>query len=645
MADVADAPLNQQEPKKAKHKSRSRQGSVFPWKRWDMVLSTIVLNFLSLAIPLLVLQLYDRIIPNQSYGTLSLLGIAVGIVLILEATLRFSRGYVLSWLGMHFEHGAAVGAFQHLVHSTLNDLNKRGVGEHVENIESTTILKEFLAGQGFLILMDLPFVFLFLGIIAYFSVKIALAALAILGVFTLLAWMLGNLLRKHLEKQLDLNDRRYNFIVEILTNHHTLKALGMEDLILRRFERIQNQCSNVNYKVYLYAAEARDLASMFSYIMFVGIVAVAALQVISTAASVGVMAASIVLTNRAMQPVQAAMGVWTRFQYFTIAKKRIEEHFGLAQEPPLTHGIIKPIQGKLTLKDVYFQYAEDKPEILKGVDLTIYPGTTVTIHGNNGVGKTTLMWVLMGNLHPSAGSVLVDDVPINTFHYRDLRQQVAYIPPKGILFQGTILENMTMYRGTAYVDDALDLSRQLGLDEWIRRLPLGYETKVGDQLFLLLPDGIHQRICLVRALVNRPKILILDEANTSLDEDGDRLLKQVIQSLHGRITIIFVTHRPSIQELADESFELIDGVLLPKAILSLPRQTTYGDKKPQVFATEFKTETGFQAQDSTFGADTKMNKPKKNGTRKKRQGTKPTGGKKSAKPLPPPTSDPLGIKP
>ena len=560
---MADASLNEQQPKKSKSKSNSKSGSVFPWKRWDMILSTVVLNLLSLAVPLLVLQLYDRIIPNQSYGTLSLLGIAVGIVVILEASLRFSRGYVLSWLGMHFEHGAAVGAFQHLVNATLGDLNKRGIGEHVENIESTTILKEFLAGQGFLILLDLPFVFLFLGIIAYFSVPIALAAVGILSVFILLAWFLGIALRRHLEKQLDLNDRRYNFIVEILTNHHTLKALGMEDLLLRRYERLQNQCSDVNYKVYLYAAEARDLASMFSYIMFVGIVAVAALQVITSMTTIGVMAACIVLTNRAMQPIQAAMGVWTRFQYFTIAKKRIEDHFSLSLEPPLTHGVTTPIRGKLTLKDVHFQYVDDKPEILKGIDLTIQPGTTVTIHGKNGAGKTTLMWVLMGNLHPTMGGIFIDDEPITSYHYRDLRRQMAYIPPKGILFQGTILENMTMYRGAAYVDDALGLSRQLGLDEWIRRLPQGYETKVGDQLFLLLPDGIHQRICLIRALVNRPKILILDEANTSLDEDGDILLRQVVQSLHGKVTVIFVTHRPSIQELADVSYELSDG-LLPK---------------------------------------------------------------------------------
>jgi ATP-binding cassette subfamily C protein LapB len=573
---VANEPQN----KKSSHKTQSKSGSVFPWRRWDMILSTVVLNVLALAIPILIMQLYDRIIPNQSYNTLSLLGIAVCVVFVLEASLRFSRGYVLSWLGMHFEHGASVGAFKHMVNSTLKDLNKRGVGEHVENIESTTILKEFLAGQGFLILMDLPFVFLFLGLIAYFSTKIALAAVTILTVFVVIAWALGILLRNHLEEQLDVNDRRYNFIVEMLTNHHTLKALGMEDLLLRRFERLQTHCSNVNYKVYLYAAEARDLASTFSYIMFVGIVAVAALQVIHEATTIGVMAASIVLTNRAMQPIQAAMGVWTRFQYFTIAKKRIEDHFSLTLEPPPTHGIVKPVKGKLTLKGVSFQYAPDKPEILKNIDLVIQPGSTITIHGKNGAGKTTLMWLLMGNLHPERGSVLVDDEPISTYHYRDLRRQMAYIPPKGMLFQGTIMENMTMYLGAAHMDDALSLSRQLGLDDWIRRLPLGYETKVGDQLFLLLPDGIHQRICLVRALINCPKILILDEANTSLDEDGDRLLRQIVRSLHGQVTIIFVTHRPSIQELADASYELVDGALLPKTKLSLPGETRIQEVQP-----------------------------------------------------------------
>jgi ATP-binding cassette subfamily C protein LapB len=631
---VADGSLNEEESKRSNTESRSKSGSVFPWKRWDMILSTVVLNLLSLAIPLLVLQLYDRIIPNQSYGTLSLLGIAIGVVIVLEASLRYSRGYVLGWLGMHFEHGAAVGAFQHLVNSTLHDLNKRGIGEHVENIESTTILKEFLAGQGFLILLDLPFVLLFLGFLAYFSVPIALAAAGILVVFVLIAWVLGNSLRNSLESQLDLNDRRYNFIVEILTNHHTLKALGMEDLLLRRYERLQDQCSTANYKVYLYSAEARDLASMFSYVMFVGVVAIAALEVINSATTVGVMAAAIVLTSRAMQPIQAALGVWTRFQYFTIAKKRIEDHFNLTLEPPLAHGISKSIKGKVTLKDLYFQYDSDKPEILKGVDLTIDPGTTVTIHGKNSGGKTTLMWVLMGNLHPHTGSVFIDDEPITSYHYQDLRRQMAYIPPKGILFQGTIMENLTMYRGSAYVDDAMGLSRQLGLDDWIRRLPLGYNTKVGDQLFLLLPDGIHQRICLVRALVNRPKILILDEANTSLDEEGDQLLKEVVQSLHGEVTIIFVTHRPSIEEIADESYELVDGILFSKRDLSYSQRIDLQQSKEQASSDNLVTTRSANSKKSTQIALKKKGPP-----------IKGIGRKKQPNSLPQESSDRTGLKP
>ena len=655
---MANESTTQKKHRESHSHSRSRSGSVFPWKRWDIILSTVVLNILALAVPLFILQLYDRIIPNQSYGTLSLLGIGVGVVLILEACLRFSRGYVLSWLGMHFEHGAAVGAFQHLVNSTLSDLNKRGIGEHVENIESASILKEFLAGQGFLILLDLPFVFLFLGIIAYFSINIALAAAGILSVFILIAWALGRSLRTYLVKQLDLNDRKYNFIVEILSNHHTLKALGMEDLLLRRYERLQNQCSNINYKVYLHAAEARDLATMFSYIMFVGIVAVAALQVINSVTTIGIMAASIVLTNRAMQPIQAAMGVWTRFQYFTIAKKRIEDHFSLTLEPPLAHGITTPIEGKITLKGVHFQYEDDKPEILIGLDLTIQSGSTVTIHGKNGVGKTTLMWTLMGNLHPSEGGVFIDDEPISSYHYRDLRRQMAYIPPKGILFQGTIMENMTMYRGAAYIDDALGLSRQLGLDEWIRRLPLGYETKVGDQLFLLLPDGIHQRICLIRALVNRPKILILDEANTSLDEEGDHFLRQVLQSLHGKITIVFVTHRPSIQQLADASYELIDGALLPKKLLSLPRESDLNlkeqqhqtENKPSVM--EIKTNLEMKTEpkiDPKEMSDTTTEQSQTNGkkglNKKKKKLAKVARQKKLTDSSSKDTSEGMGIKP
>lgn len=543
--------------------------SLFPWKRWDIILGSMSLNLFSLVIPILVLQMYDRIIPNKSYNTLILMSCGVILASVLEATLRFSHSRILSWLGMHFENIATVGAFDHLTKATPESFRKRGVGEHVENIESIPILREFLAGQGFLVFLDFPFLLLYIGVIAYFSWTIALVPIFFLSLFVLISLVLAQKLKKALEEQLDLDDRRYNFIIETLTNHHTLKSMGMEELLLRRYERIHAQCSGVTYKINHYSAEFRDLANLCSYLMFGGVVGVAALEVIHGNATIGIMGASIILSNRAMQPVQAAVGMLTRLQHFSIAKHRLKEIFKMPMESLAYKGVSKMIQGHLKIENLSFHYTpqntESSPFILQSLDLEVEPGQVVAIYGQNGSGKSTLMQLIAGILTPSAGTIFVDDMPMAEYNSTTLRKQIMYVPPRGKLFQGTILENITLFQVAELADEAFSLSRQLGLSEWIARLPQGYETKVGDSLFHTLPEGIHQRICLVRALMTHPKILILDEANTALDEKGDYALRTVINKLRGDTTILFVTHRPSISEIADVTYELVEGKLVSRS--------------------------------------------------------------------------------
>lgn len=552
--------------------SEKKAVNIFPWRRWDIIFATIMMNLIGLSIPLLVLQLYDRIIPNQSYYTLSVITFGVIVSVFMENILRYSRSNILSWLGMFFEYATSIGAFSHLAKAKYADSLKSGHGKHIENIESVTVLKEFLAGQGFLTLIDLPFVILYLGIIAYLSIPIVIVPIIVLFCFVVSALWVGYKLRKALEKRLDIDDRRYNFVIQILSNHHTMKSMGMEDLILRRYERIHSQCALIEHDINFLSAESRDLSSVFSYLMYCGIICIAAFEVIETRASMGVMAACIMLANRAMQPVQTAMAMWTRMQHFGISKTRIKEIFSLNPEGRETDKMATHITGKISIRDLGFHYPDDDKMIFNHLSVEIQPNQIVSIFGANGVGKTTLTQLILGILESQTGEILIDDHPLASYSFSSLHKQIGYLPPKGILFQGTIMENMTLYQTGPIVDEAMKISRDLGLDPWIQRLPLAYQTKVGDSLFYLLPDGIQQRICLVRTLVNHPKIIILDEANTSLDEQGDYQLNQFLQQQKEKSTIIFITHRPSIENIADASYELIDGELVER---QLPMKTQF----------------------------------------------------------------------
>lgn len=534
-----------------------------PWKRLDVIFSTICLNLFALTLPIMVLQLYDRIIPNQAMGTLSILVVGVGIAVILESIIRISRTYILGWIGQQFDYGTSSSMFSHLMNARLYDINRIGIGEHLENIESLGTLKDFLAGQGFLVLLDLPFLFFFLGLITYLGGSVlGIASVFILSMFVISSLFLGKKLYQNLLEQQNVSDRKYNFLVEILNNYHTLKCLNMEELLLRRFERIQLQTAYVDYKINLYSSEARYLGALFASILFGTVIYVAGTGVIFNTMSAGAMGACLFLSNRVLQPLQQGMSMWTRFQHFQMSQKRFHNVFQMPLEHQ--HGQKIILKGEMTLKNVAFSYPHQKQILFHDVTATVHPGEFVCIIGRGGTGKTTLCQLLLGNLQPTGGDICFDGVPLNAMNMPAFRKQVAYLAPRGEVFSGTVMENITLFADQSKKEFARLLSRKIGLDRWVSTLPQGYDTVIGNQLDNDLPLGIQQRLCFVRALLLSPKILILDEANTNIDIVGDQELLSVLMELKKSMTILFVTHRPSVARLADRIFEIRDHTLVER---------------------------------------------------------------------------------
>lgn len=529
-----------------------------PWKRPDVIISTICLNLFAVVLPILILQMYDRIIPNQAMGTLSIMAVGVGIAVLLESILRVARSYILGWISQQFEYTTTSNAFSRLVHSNLGGLNQMGVGQHIENIESLAILKEFYAGQNLLIFLDLPFLFLFLGLINYFGgFQMMLICLVVLSVFAASSVYLGHELHHTLQKRQQIGDRKYSFLIELLSNYYTLKSLNMEELFLRRFERIQLQVSYIDYKINLYSSEARYLGSLFSSILFGSIIYVAGSEVIQNVISAGAMAACLFLSNRIMQPIQQCLSVWTRFQHFKIAQNRFDSVLKLPIEHD--HGIKPDIIGGITFQNVSFSYEHSDRILYNTTSFSINPGDFVTIVGRNGVGKTTLSQLMMGNIDPQDGQVFVDGVDLRTMNMPHFRKHVAYLSPQGEIFNGSIMDNLTLFNPDNQNEKARVLCRKVGLENWIQHLSHGYDTIIGNNMDGDLPLGIQQRLCFVRALLIAPQILILDEANTNLDITGDHDMMKVLLELKGFMTIVFITHRPSVSRISDRVFEIKDN--------------------------------------------------------------------------------------
>jgi ATP-binding cassette, subfamily C, bacterial LapB len=533
--------------------------------RFEMFAVSSALNLLSLALPIVMLQVYDRVIPNTANQTLAVFMVAMGLVLIFDTTLSLGRSYITGWVGARTQHFLASLAMERLFHSDLRNYEAVAPGVHMQRLRAVDSIKTFYAGQGLLLLVDLPFAALFLVLIALIAGELALVPLGILTLLAIFAGLSGRTLSKALSYRAIGDERRQNFMIEILSNIHTVKALGMEALMVRRHERLQASSSQASYLVSLAGATARNMGLTLSQVTAVGVGAYGSTMVMSGDLTVGGLAASTLLASRAAQPLLRSLGIWTQFQNAHVARGQVGELFTIPQDskpdvPTDTH-----IEGQVTLKDLDFGYSEEAGLLLKKVNLQIEVGDVVGFSGANGSGKSTILGLVMGALAPSDGQLLIDKNDVWQIDPKALRRQVCYLPQNGVMFQGTIMDNLTMFSGQRYVDRAMYFADRLGLHEAVGKMPKGYDTQVEYRTTTRLPGGIRQRIALVRALTmtEDPRLILCDEAYSQLDRASDDKLFALLQEFVGRCTIVIASHRPSYLNLASRVFVIRNGELVP----------------------------------------------------------------------------------
>ena len=527
----------------------------------SILIASVFINLLSLALPVTLIQVYDRILPNEALGSLSWLVVGVVGALFLEAILRIARTYLSSWMGIHFELLVGGSAFRRLTSTSIVDFELDGLGTHLDRLSAVNILRDFYSGNAFQVLLDVPFALLFVFAIWYLAGPLALVPLIAMVSFLGLVFLAKKRFRQALDSRHTANDRRHNFLIEVLSGIHTVKSMGMEELMLRRYERLQETTADTNLDVTIWSMSPMVLGSFFSMLTMFGVVGLGASYVIDGTLTVGGLAGSTLLAGRALQPVQSAAGFWLRFSDVQLARERLAELVEL--KPEIAEGtqeLPDGVKGTLTLNQVSFRFGANNPIILQDINIAINAGETIGIKGGSASGKTTLLYLMMGALKPTSGTVILDHYDLSKYDHGRLGDTIAYLPQAGVLFQGTIMENLTMFRDQRR-EAAMKAATLLGLEDVVARMPMGFETTVGKESQDFLSGGVKQRIAIARALTTRPPVILFDEANVAMDAKGDALLKNLLQKIKTQCTIVLVSHRPSLLELADRTFILEDGKL------------------------------------------------------------------------------------
>ncbi len=531
-----------------------------------MLIPAFAINLIGLALPIVVLQVYDRILPNVALDTFSLLMGGLIILVVVEAFLRVGRSWVMSWIGARFEYAASMAAFDRLLAIDVLAYEKEASGTHLDRLQGLDAIRDYYSGQAATVVVDLPFVIVFLGLIYFMAGWLVVVPLGLLILFSAIALYLAQKSRVAVEKRTDLDDRRYNFVIEALTGVHTVKSMAMEPLMIRRYERLQAQSADAVRDLSERTTLSHGLGMAFSQIAMAAVVAVGAVPAMNGDLSIGALAAATLLTGRVLQPVLRAMGIWTQYQQVTLAKQRMDEIYDLPLEREVPGRARPTLAGRIVFERVSFRYTEDGPLLLDGADLVVEPGETVGFTGANGVGKSAVFGLVLGLLKPTGGRILIDDVDVADIDPHHLRSQMAYMPQYGALFQGTLLENMTNFRAGEAIPEAVRLAQHLGLEDAITRLPNGLDTRVADSAVETLPDGVRQRIVMVRAMVGDPPMILFDDANTSLDRKADNIVRSYFERIKGTRSVLLTTHRPSLLSICDRCFRLNEAAFEPMPV-------------------------------------------------------------------------------
>jgi len=545
-----------------------------------IVSASILINILSLALPLTVLQVYDRILPNAATHTLTLMVVGLVVVMMLDTALKIARARLMGWMAASFGHRVGLEAFRRLVGAPPHLLEKTALSLNMQRLSSLSALSDFYGGQTRLLAIDLPATAVFLVLMAVIGGWVAAVPLVLIAVFAFLNVRRNQAVTESIEARSQSDSRKYDFVIEVLSHIHTVKALALEPQMLRRYERLQRQVGECSYDAIHLANGSQNAIGLYSSIATVSVVFAGAWLAIGGSLSVGAVAACTLLTGQIVQPVLRGISALSEIQ-----RTRHDAAEGLAifdlPAPGASSEAVESFGGGIHVSGLSFNSARKTGARFTNASFSIEDGSITGFRGADGSGRSTLMRILAGHFRPEEGTVGLGGHDLYGEAHAALRAQVSYVGPAAPLFRGTILENLTMFGCSATPAQARAAAALIGLEPDIHLLPNGYDTDLGQGVIEALPTAIKQRIGIARALARQPRILILDEANSALDQRSEGQLIEALHKLKGEMTILLVSYRPSLLKISDQLFEVAQETVIPVT----PEPTASADPAPAVPAT------------------------------------------------------------
>jgi ATP-binding cassette, subfamily C, bacterial LapB len=525
----------------------------------ETMLAALMINLLALGTSLFVMNVYDRVVPNNAEATLWVLAGGVALAVGFEFVARTLRGYLLDVVGRKVDLLLASQLFRQALGMRM-EARPASAGAFAAHLREFESLRDFFTSATLTTLTDLPFVFLFTWIISLIAGELALVPLLAIPVLLLAGLLaqipLANLMQRHLSE----SSAKHGVLVEAVEGVETLKTLSAEGELQRRWENYTALTAQTSLQSRFISSLVVNLSLLTQQGVTIGLVVWGVYHIAEGQLTVGGLIACTILAGRALAPLGALAGLLTRYQHARAALLMLNRIMKLPTERPEGRSFLhRPVlKGQIEFNNVAFSYPRTKLAVLQGVSFRIQAGEHVAFVGRVGSGKSTTLRLIMGLYESSSGSVLIDGTDLQQIDPADLRRNLGYVSQDVRLFYGTLRDNVTLGAPLADEEAILTATRIAGLDRLVSGHPLGFDLPVGERAEGL-SGGQKQSVALARTLLASPRVYLLDEPTSSMDHNTEQaFIAQFKKVIEGR-TLVIATHKPAMLELVGRLIVLEGG--------------------------------------------------------------------------------------